>query len=125
MITKRPMQRDLFTGNLIATRPKAGRGGHVLLKAGPDEKYPVPGMAHFAGTGPAGKRCQHCTHCQDIPVWGRDRPTPALAWRKDDEPCRRVEHNACRKACELYDNHVQRGGINFESACKYFEPREN
>lgn len=127
MITRKPMQRDLFSGALVAKPPKAGRGQHVLLKHNEGDKYPVPGMAHFAGTGPEGSRCQQCHHLDNIKVWQRrgDVPhdTPQRAGYAAGKPHRRVETNACRKACEMYDGVVQPGGIDFESACKYFERR--
>ncbi len=127
-ITRKPMQRDLFSGALVTKRPKSGRGNHVLLKHNEGDKYPVPGMAHFAGTGPEGRRCQHCRFLEDIPVWQRrgDLPysTPAKAGYDATKEPRRYEANACRKACEMSDGLVRPGGIEFESACKYFEPRE-
>jgi len=122
-VLKRPMQRDLFTGNLVRTKPKAERGDHVLLKRPDDEPVAIPGMAHFAGTGPEGKRCSHCSLCRDISVWGRDFISADKASLKDGTPPRRVEVNACAKAAELYDGHVQKGGIQHNPACKYFEPR--
>jgi hypothetical protein len=119
------MQRDLFTGNLMPNKIRSARGeGHILLKAAPDEKYPVPGMAHFAGTGPQGKRCQHCAHLGDLPYWGRRRTSAALANQKEETAPKNVEVNACRKAAEMFEGFVQKGGIEFENACKYFEEPE-
>lgn len=117
----KPMQRDMFTGNLVKTKPRAGRGDHIVLKDVPGMPSAIPGMAHFAGTGPAGKRCRHCAHCRDIAVWGRDFMSPSAAAQKDDTAARRIERNACAKAAELYDGHVQKGGIQMNEACKYFE----
>lgn len=127
-VTLKPMQRDMFTGNLVHKPPKAGRGGHLRLKNAPGDKYLVPGMAYFAGTGPEGKRCRHCKHLDDIKVWrgrgGQDCSTPELAGQKLNTPAKRIEADACRKACEMCEGIVQPGGIQFEAACKYFEPRE-
>jgi hypothetical protein len=121
-VIRKPMQRDLFTGNLVR-QPKSGRGDHIILKRPDDEPVVIPGMAHFAATGPDGKRCSHCTHCQDIKVWGRDFISPDKAGLKDETAPRRVEVNACVKAAELYDGHAQKGGIQHNPACKYFEQR--
>lgn len=120
-VRRKPRQYDLLTGNLVLKPPKVGRGDHIALKSYPGEKPRVPGMAHFAGTGPEGKRCQHCVFLKDIPVWGRDRMTPAEAGRKDDDPPKRIQHNACVRAADMMQGHVQPGGIQFEPACKYFE----
>lgn len=122
LVRKKPMQRDLFTGNLVRP-PKAGRGDHILLKQGDHEPVAIPGMAHFLGSGPEGKRCHQCTHCQDLPLWGKNRTTPELAGQKETTPPKRIEKNACAKAAELYDGTVQKGGVQFNAACKYFDPR--
>lgn len=122
LVRRKPMQRDLFAGNLVRSAPKAGKGDHVLLKRPDDEPVAVPGMAHFAGTGPEGKRCSQCLHCQDVSVWGRDFTSPEKAGLKEGTPPRRIEFNACAKAADLYDGHAQKGGIQHNPACKYFEP---
>lgn len=119
----KPMQRDMFTGNLVKTKPRAGRGDHILLKQEPGERPAIPGMAFFAGTGPEGKRCQHCRFCMDIPTWGRQKFTsPARAGRLPSEPPRVIE-NACTKAADMLDGKAQPGDIQFNPACKYFEPK--
>lgn len=123
-VKRKPMQIDLLTGNLVPRPPKAGNGNHVLLKSAPDEKRKVAGMAYFAATGPEGKRCQHCRHLQDIPVWGKDHMTPEAANKKPDTRPRRVEADACKLAAEFMERRVQPGGIQFEPACKYFEAAE-
>lgn len=122
LVRKKPMQRDLFTGNLVRP-PKAGRGDHILLKRDDAEPVAIPGMAHFAATGPEGKRCRDCAHCRDMPMWGKNKSSPALAGRKDTDEPKRIEKDACAKAAELYDGTVQRGGIQFNLSCKYFEQR--
>lgn len=120
-IRRKPMQRDMFTGNLVSKPPKAGRGDHIVLKRESTEPTVVPGMAHFPGTGPEGKRCQHCAHFGDIPAFGRQgRTTRELAELKEDTQPRRIEKDACRKCADLYDGFVQKGGIRFQPACKYF-----
>lgn len=121
-IRKKPMQRDMFTGNLVKTKPKSGRGDHIILKDDGVGLAKVPGMAYFAGTGPAGKRCQHCKHLGDLPCFGRKRAiTRGTAGLNDDAQPRRIEENACRLAAQMYEGVVQPGGIQFERACKYFE----
>lgn len=123
-VRRRPVQIDLLTGNLVPKKIKIARGdNHIRLKSEPGEKSRVPGMAHFAGTGPEDKRCQHCKHLADIPVWRRDCSTPQMAGYGADREPKRIELNACRKACEMYEGRVQRGGLEYESACKYFEER--
>lgn len=122
-VIRKPMQRDMFTGNLVRNAPKAGRGDHILLKRPVDEPVAIPGMAHFAGTGPEGKRCSQCAHLGDLPCWGKkNRTTRELAELNEEAQPRRFEVNACRKAAALFDGHVQRGGIQHNAACKYFEP---
>lgn len=122
-IRRHAMQIDMFTGNLVKTKPKAGKsdGSHILLKD--DDKPPaVPGMAHFAGTGPEGKRCFQCRHCGDLPAYGkRGYMTRELAALSEKAQPRKVEENACRKAAEMFEGVVQRGGIHHNRACKYFE----
>lgn len=125
MITKRPMQRDMFTGNLVKGKPKIGRGNHILLKPLEGEQYAIPGMAHFAGTGPEGKRCSQCLFCRDLPYWGRGRwNDPLLCGKLADAPPTKIEKDVCSKAAELYDGIVQIGGIQFENACRYFVAKE-
>lgn len=124
LIRKKPMQRDMFTGNLVKTKPKSGRGDHIVLKDDGLGLVKVPGMAHFSGSGPKGKRCSDCQHLGDLPCFGRKRQlTREGAGLKEDTNPRRIEENACRKAAEMYEGVVQIGGINHELACKYFEPR--
>lgn len=123
-IRRIPRQMDLLTGNLAPKKVRTPRGDdHIHLKPIEGEKPVIPGMAHFAGTGPEGKRCSQCTHCRDISVWGRDFTTPQAAGAKDDAPPKRVERDACSKAAELYDGHAQKGGIMHNAACKYFKAR--
>jgi hypothetical protein len=71
----------------------------------------VPGMAHFAWTGPAGTTCAQCG------FWDRPKYLPAgkaVAYR-------------CLKACELARRARRRGRLAAVPAttptCRYFEPR--
>lgn len=60
----------------------------------------VPGMAHFAGSGPAGKKCNQCHH------WGY--------WRGGKR------YRGCAKTFFLTNSHgAEVAGKNL--ACKYFE----
>lgn len=123
-IRRKPVQIDLLTGNLAPKKPRMARDDdHIRLKSEPGEKSAIPGMAHFAGTGPEGARCFQCAHLGHIDVWGRNCSTPTMAGQNDDTPPKRRELNACRKACELFEGRVQIGGLEYESACKYFEPK--
>jgi hypothetical protein len=64
-----------------------------------------PGMAHFAGTGPAGATCGKCG------FWGYKKPTS-----RD----RMVSHNGCYKYYEL----MKKDGPAIKAslpACKYYE----
>lgn len=122
-VVRKPMQRDMFTGNLVKSKPRSGNGNHILLKGDDQDPPVIPGMAHFAGSGPDGKRCSECRHLGDLPCWGRKaRTTRELAELNEDAKPRRYELNACRKAADMFDGHVQKGGIQFNRACKYFEP---
>lgn len=114
---RKPLQRDLFTGELVTSKIRKGMGDHIKLTHGADRQLTaIPGMAHFAGTGPARKYCQDCAHCQDLPVYrgGKYTSTTTAA------PLR-YETGACRKAADLYDGKVQKGGIGANAACMFFE----
>ncbi len=61
----------------------------------------APGMAHFAGTGPRGETCGHCSHFDG-------------------------KHQLCNKFIELTKAQRRRGAPKIKSnlaACKYFEPK--
>lgn len=64
----RPMQRDMFTGELTDKKPKAGNGSHIRLAGAETQPPAVPGMASFAGTGPKGKYCRDCAAFGDVAV---------------------------------------------------------
>lgn len=61
-------QGDLFTGEWRAKLPKRGNGSHVRLTKLDGEKPAMPGMASFAGEGPAGARCRDCNHFGTVAV---------------------------------------------------------
>lgn len=111
--------RDLFTNELRPLVLKAGNGRHIPLKREPGEPTARAGMAHFAGTGPAGTYCRTCAECQDIPVFadGTNRPPVAAPNR----PPKTVMRDACAKAMRLYGK-VQPGGLRARASCKYYEP---
>jgi hypothetical protein len=80
------------------------------LKREPGEPVAIPGMAHFAGTGPLGKDCGSCTYFEV-----KNRPkNPKLA-----AAC------VCRKWCALMDRKVKEApSIHpWFNACKYYEAR--
>jgi hypothetical protein len=116
-IKKHAIQRDLFTGELITKKIKRGRGRHIKLKQGEDRVMTVvPGMAHFAGTGPERTYCFGCKFWGDLPVYkgGKYVANTTAAPR-------RFELGACRKAADLFGGKVQRGGIGGNPSCKFFE----
>lgn len=119
-VSFRPMQRDLFTGELVTKKIKPGSGDHILLKNNDGPRL-VRGMAHFPATGPQDKRCSDCRYLQDIPVWGRGKMTPQEAGYQSDKQPKFIEINACMKAALLMERQVQCGGIQHELACKYFQ----
>lgn len=67
-VKKKPMQRDLFTGELVTGRLKRGRGDHIKLTSFEGEKAYVPGMASWANTGPQGLYCRDCAYWGDVGI---------------------------------------------------------
>lgn len=65
-IKKKPMQRDLFTGELVTNKIKRGRGNHIKLTSFPGERPYVPGMASWANTGPVGRYCRDCKYFGNV-----------------------------------------------------------
>ena len=68
------------------------------------------GMAHFAGTGPAGATCRECKFWQHQKTWssetgkGHGAPMPARCMRYQQlmhEPGKMVPHDA--RACKHFD----------------------
>jgi hypothetical protein len=103
------LQRDLLTGEWESTPPKRGNGSHVRLKTLDGEKLVVPGMASYAGEGPAGKYCKDCGHFGEVAV----QCTPNA-----------TEVNPA--GCAIYAQHMRhaaptgRRDIRVCAACKYF-----
>lgn len=67
-VKKKPMQRDLFTGELVTGRIKRGRGDHIKLTSFEGDKACVPGMASWANTGPQGLYCRDCAYWGDVGI---------------------------------------------------------
>ena len=89
--------------------PKRGNGSHVRLKPFDGEKPAVPGMASYAGEGPAGTYCRDCVHFGVV----------AVQTGVDD-----VEIN--RTGCAIYAQRMghaaptTRRDIRLFPACKHF-----
>lgn len=64
----KPMQRDMFTGELVDKPPKRGNGRHIALKPVGMERPAIPGMASWAGGGPEGKRCKDCAYLGAVTI---------------------------------------------------------
>jgi hypothetical protein len=64
----------------------------------------VPGMAHFAGTGPVGETCGTCGYLSEVTHRGR---------------C----INRCAKFTELMQGKVGDSVPKHTPACRYFSPR--
>jgi len=75
-----------------------------------------PGMAHFAGTGPRGKTCGHCTYWGYSKESGRGREN-----KETDEIYKPMKsHKGCKKYFLITGKH----GPAIKAAllsCKYFE----
>jgi hypothetical protein len=67
-VQKHDFQGDLLTGEWRAEPPKRGNGSHVRLKSLDVEKTAVPGMASYAGEGPANKYCKDCVFFGKVAV---------------------------------------------------------
>jgi hypothetical protein len=103
------LQGDLFTGEWQTKPPKRGGGSHVRVKEQEGEKAIVPGMASYAGEGPAGSYCQDCVYFGEV----------AVQTGVDD-----LEIN--RTGCVIYAQHMghaaptTRRDIRLCPACKHF-----
>jgi len=103
------LQGDLFTSEERTKSPKRGDRSHIHLRSLDGEKAVVPGMASFAGGGPAGAPCRDCIHFGVV----------AVQTGIDD-----VEIN--RAGCAIYANHMGHAGptthrdIRVCPACKHF-----
>ena len=106
-------QGDLFTGKWEAKPPERGSGSHIRLRSLNCEKLIVPGMASYAGEGPAGKYCKDCDHFGEVAV--------QHALDKPEKNC---------AGCSIYAQYmghaaaVPRRDIRFCAACKYFQPAD-
>jgi hypothetical protein len=61
-------QGDLFSKEWQTEPSKRGDGSHVRLKSVDGEKPVMPGMASYAGEGPAGTYCRDCAHFGEVVV---------------------------------------------------------
>lgn len=103
-----PQQIDLLTGDVVLKPPKRGNGSHVVLKPCGIEKPVVPGMASYAGEGPAGKRCEDCRWFGTVAI---HRPSGDIDEKTD----------ACVRAAQLFGRlPMVRTDIKHCSACKLF-----
>jgi hypothetical protein len=87
---------------------------YTQLPGVPARASAVPGMAHFAGSGPAGK---HCGDCEFLRYW-RQRPGQ---WDHtlSEVSQRTYKASGCAKFKELTGKHGPTvSGTN--KACKYF-----
>ena len=108
-VVRKPMQRDMFTGELVDKKPKAGNGSHIRLKPTGLERPAVPGMASWAGGGPEGKRCGECQHFGSVAIL---RPDTATQESKS---------TACLLAARRQGRLVQgRYDISLSAACYQF-----
>ena len=79
--------------------------GLTRLPGVPDSGDVIPGMAYYAGSGPAGERCSNCA------FWGYYRPNKSGT--------KRYKTSACLRFKELTGKHGPPiKGEN--SACKYW-----
>jgi len=81
----------------------------------PDRATAVPGMAHFAGTGPPGKHCGDC----EFKGYSRQRAErwdPALQMMVT----RTYRYGGCRKYRQLTSSHGAEVS-KANKACKYFK----
>lgn len=115
----KPMQRDMFTGELMERPPKRGNGSHIALKPIGIEKPTVPGMADYAGEGPTGKYCRDCRHFGEVAVQRPNGLTQEIGT---------VEMS--RGGCSIWASRMGHAspiggkGVELCGACKLFEDRE-
>lgn len=86
----------------------------------PDSNDVVPGMAFFAGTGPADKTCGDCAHR------GYYRESQTATW--SERQGRDVFRTYKVTACAMFKAKSGRNGPPVPAACKsckYFEQRPN
>lgn len=82
----------------------------------PDRHSVVPGMAHFAGSGPLWKYCSDCA------LWGYYRQRQRWSEKLKQDVTKATKHPGCAKYKELMgtDGPAILGG---NRSCKYFEPK--
>jgi len=78
-------------------------GNHVLTGRSDRENDTVPHMAHFAGTGPDGTRCNQCKYFKSIPG--------------------KFSRNYCHKYFEMMGSKARNILEGNPRSCKYFEGR--
>lgn len=83
----------------------------------PDSAEIKPGMAHFAGSGPAGKTCGQCVHRG---YWkkGKDKIDKATHLIKETQ----VKTTACKEFLRLSLKHGPAVNVGW-AACKFFKER--
>jgi hypothetical protein len=91
----------------------------TMIKGAPDTSVVVPGMAHFAGTGPAAKTCGDCV------FRGYKREAVHGKWdaRLQMEVYRNYRVQKCSKFKSLTGNHGPDIAADNRS-CKYFQQRQ-
>jgi hypothetical protein len=107
--SKNTQQRDLFTGEWTAERPKRGDGSHIRLKPVDGEKPFVLGMASYLGEGPPNTFCQGCENYGLIAV--------QLALDKPEKSCSGCSIYA---RCTGHAAAMPRRDIRFCPSCKHF-----
>ena len=91
---------------------------YTKLPGAPDRSDAVPGMAYFAGTGPAGKTCGHCCHR------GMWRVSSIERWddRRQTYDAKSYRYSGCAMFKQLtgkFGPAIARDN----GACKYFGPK--
>ena len=92
-------------------------GNQYLTEINVEQTQTMPGMAHFAGTGPAGKTCGDCVNRG----YHRKR-IPKFDARINDWVEKSYKVNGCAKYNQLTGKH---GGVIDPRlhACRYFEEK--
>jgi hypothetical protein len=112
---KRLEQGDLF-GEWSNKRPRSGDGRHVKLKDGGDERIVVPGMASYAGEGPANKYCQDCHWFGSVLLRRPDGDTVEHASEACAQWAKRMGHAAPQS---------RRRNIGHCASCKHFRDAQD
>lgn len=88
------------------------------LEGIPTRDQAIPGMAYFAGTGPAGKTCGTCKHR------GLTRQSQKARWV---EHLQQFVHKSRTKQCALFKKLCGEYGAAVKKdnpSCKYFEAKK-